>query len=136
MYRLLSGIIFKPFGDKLELLKDGYASGVLTYFHLLQNLVLRCYSRTFFLTRSFNFPYLNKSFKKVFLFYLSFLSRTFRFDRTAIEGRGYFLTALYYFHPFHRHLDISRAIMTESSPLHIGTSQTWTGHLCFPSANC
>ena len=35
----------------------------------------------------------------------------------------------------HRHLNISRAITAESSPLHIASSRTRTGNLCFPSAS-
>ena len=34
----------------------------------------------------------------------------------------------------HYHLDISRAIIAESSPLHTGSSGTRTGDLCFLSA--
>ena len=38
---------------------------------------------------------------------------------------------VYHFHPLHRHLDISRKITTESSPLHIASSRTRTGNLSF-----
>ena len=31
-----------------------------------------------------------------------------------------------------RHLDISQAIMAETSPLHIASNRTGTGNLCFP----
>ena len=41
----------------------------------------------------------------------------------------------YHFHPLHRHLDISRAITAESSPLHIASSQIRTGNLWFLSAS-
>ena len=51
------------------------------------------------------------------------------------KGEGIFLTPFYHFHPLHRHLDIGRAITTESSPLHIGSSRTGTGNLTFPSAS-
>ena len=40
------------------------------------------------------------------------------------KGEGIYLTPLYRFHPLHRHLDISRAITAESSPLHIAGSRT------------
>ena len=33
------------------------------------------------------------------------------------KGEGIYLTPLYHFHPLHRHLDISRAITADSSPL-------------------
>ena len=45
------------------------------------------------------------------------------------------LSPLYHFYPLHRHLDISRAITAESSPLHIANSQTRTGNLWFPSVS-
>ena len=51
------------------------------------------------------------------------------------KGEGIYLTPLYHFHPLHRHLDISRAITAESSPLHIAGSRTRTGNLWFPSAS-
>ena len=56
---------------------------------------------------------------------------------TALQGKGegISLTPHYHFHPLHRHLDISRAITAESSPLHIGSSRTRTGNLWFPSAS-
>ena len=43
------------------------------------------------------------------------------------------LTPHYHFQPLHRHLDISRAVTAEGSPLHIASSQTRTGDLWFPS---
>ena len=51
------------------------------------------------------------------------------------EGEGISLTHHYPFHPPHRHLDFSRAITAESSPLHIDSSRTWTGNLWFPSTS-
>ena len=51
------------------------------------------------------------------------------------RGRAFFLTPHYPFHRLHRHLDISRTITAESSPLHIASSRTRTGNLWFPSAS-
>ena len=51
------------------------------------------------------------------------------------KGKGISLTHQYHFHPLHRHLDISRAITAESSPLHIASSRTRTENLWFPSAS-
>ena len=51
------------------------------------------------------------------------------------KGEGISLTPHYHFHPLHRHLDVRRAITAESSPLHIDSSRTRTGNLCFPSAS-
>ena len=50
------------------------------------------------------------------------------------KGEGISLTPHYQFHSLHRHLDISRTITAESSPLHIARSRTRTGNLWFPSA--
>ena len=65
---------------------------------------------------------------KDFFFYLGFLSQTLTNHRTAEEGEAISLSP-------HRHLDISRAIIAESSPLHIASSRTRTGNLRFPSAS-
>ena len=45
------------------------------------------------------------------------------------------LTPLYHFHPLHRHLDISRTITAESSPLHVASSRTRTRNHWFPSTS-
>ena len=51
------------------------------------------------------------------------------------KGEGISLTPHYHFHPLHRHLNISRVITAESSPLHIASNRTRTGNLWFPSAS-
>ena len=71
-----------------------------------------------------------------FFFYLFFfLLRTFTIHTTAGEVAGIYLTPLYHFHPLHRHLDITRAITAESSPLHIASRRTSTRNLRFSSAS-
>ena len=64
---------------------------------------------------------------KLFVFfYLGFLSQTFMIRSTAGEGRGYFVTPLYFSHPFHSHLDINRLTNGEHSPLYITrTENLW-----------
>ena len=42
------------------------------------------------------------------------------------KGEAIFLTTLHHLHPLHWHLDISRVISAESSPLHIVNSWTRT----------
>ena len=74
-------------------------------------------------------------FSRCFVFYLGFLWRTFTIHRQQGKGEGIFLTPLYHFQPLHRHLDISQAITTESSPLHRASSRTRTGSFCFPGAS-
>ena len=70
-----------------------------------------------------------------FFFYLDFLSRTFTIHRQQGKGEAVYLSPLYHFHPFHRHLDISGTIIAESSPLHIDSSRTRNKNLWFPSAS-
>ena len=50
---------------------------------------------------------------------------------TGLQGKAerISLTPHYHFHPLHGHLDISRAITAESSPLYIGSSRTRTWNL-------
>ena len=45
------------------------------------------------------------------------------------------LFPLYHIHPLNKHLEISRAITAENSPLHLASSRTGTGNLWFTSAN-
>ena len=89
---------------------------------------------TLFLVSIFK-TYSSVSKTDVFFFYLGFLSWTFTNHRTAGEGVGISLTPHYHFHPLHRHLDISRAITAESSPLHIASSRARTRNLWFLSAS-
>ena len=44
------------------------------------------------------------------------------------KGEGISLTPHYHFHPLYRHLDISRAITADSSPLHLVSTRTRTGY--------
>ena len=59
----------------------------------------------------------------IFFSYMGFLSRTL--TNTGLQGKGEVnsLTPHYHFQPLRRHLDISRAIALESSPLHIASSR-------------
>ena len=51
------------------------------------------------------------------------------------RGRLSLLTHLYHFHLLHRHLDISRTITAESSPLHIASNRIRTENFWFPNAS-
>ena len=82
----------------------------------------------------------SKLFKKLFIssFYLSFLSGILMIHRKARKGEGISVIFLYHLYSFHRHLDVihvSRAFAADSASLHITTSFTRTGNLCFPSAS-
>ena len=74
-------------------------------------------------------------------FFSFFLSGYFLFHEhsrfTGHQGKeeGIYLTPLYHFHPLHRHLDISRAVTAEGSPLHIASSRTGARNLRFSSAS-
>ena len=78
-------------------------------------------------------------FRQVYNFFF-FSIRVFFHEHSRItglqgKGEGISFTPLYHFHPLHRHLDISRAITAESSPLHKASSRTRTGNLWSPSAS-
>ena len=70
-----------------------------------------------------------------FFFYLGFIYGHSPVTGQQIKGKGISLTPLYHFHPLHRHLDISRVITAESSPLNIASNLTLTWNLYFPSAS-
>ena len=86
-----------------------------------------------FRTKGFSGIY-SKSFFYSNCFFCQKISRI-----TGLHGRGggggISLTPHYHFHRLHRHLDISRAITAESSPLHISSSRTGTWKLWFPNAS-
>ena len=58
-----------------------------------------------------------------------------RFTGQHGKRKAISLSPLYNFHPLRRHLDITRAITVDSSPLHIASCETLTGKLWFPSAS-
>ena len=66
-----------------------------------------------------------------FFFFLSgfFFHEHLRITALQGKGEGISLTSHYHFYPLQRHLDISRAIIAESSSLHIGSSRTRTGQV-------
>ena len=47
------------------------------------------------------------------------------------KGEGIYLSSHLYFHPLHRHLEISRGITAGGWPLRIASSRTWTGTFGF-----
>ena len=66
-----------------------------------------------------------------FIFFLSGFS--FTNIHNSLDGRGRGRVSLYHIYSLHRHLDISRTIAADSSPLHIASSWTQIGHLWFLS---
>ena len=75
---------------------------------------------------------------KVFLLFFSIWAFFHNYSRiTGLQEKGeaISLTPNYHFHPLLRHLDISRAITAEISPLHIASSRTRTGNLWFRSGS-
>ena len=86
---------------------------------------------------TFKFNY----FPGFFFFFLFFFSiQVFFHEHSRItglqgNGEGISFTTHYHFHPLHRHLEISRAITAESSPLHIASSRARTGNLWSPSTS-
>ena len=71
---------------------------------------------------------------KVFFSIWVFFQKHSRIIGLRGKGEGISLTHHYHFHPIHRHLDISRAITGESSPLHIVSNRTRIRNLWFSSA--
>ena len=69
--------------------------------------------------------------KPAFFSFWVFFHEHSRFTGQQGKGEGIYLIPVYHYHPFHRQLDISRAIAAESSPLHIASSRNRTGNLCF-----
>ena len=70
------------------------------------------------------------------IFFLSGFSFAYiQIHRTAGEGGGYLVNSSLPLPPAYRHVDINRAITTESSSLHIARSRTRTRNLWFPSAS-
>ena len=88
-----------------------------------------------------SYAHATSSSRFVFVFDVFFFSMWVFFHEhsriTGLQGKGegISLTPQYHSPPLHRHLDISRAITPESSPLHIASSRTRTGNLWFPSAS-
>ena len=74
---------------------------------------------------------IQKHFFSIWIFFHEHLRTT----GLQVKREGISLTPHYHFHPLHRHLDISRVITAESSPLHIASSRTPTGNLWFPSTS-
>ena len=70
----------------------------------------------------------------LFLFWFFFHQHS---QITGLQGKGevIFLIPDYHFHHLQRHLDISRVITAESSPLHIASNRTRTGSFWFPRAS-
>ena len=85
-------------------------------------------SEIFFKT-SVSEPY----FSKDYFFYVVFFHEHSRFTGQQGKEDASSLTPLSYFPPFHRHLDISRAISFESSSLQVAGSRTRTKNLWFLS---
>ena len=78
---------------------------------------------------------INKLRNNIFFPMLVFFHEHSRITGLQGKGEGISLIPHYHFHPLHRHLDISRAITAESSPLDIASSRTRTGNLWFPRAS-
>ena len=77
--------------------------------------------------------HVNKSW--CFFFIWDFFHKYSWFTGQQQIGDAISLTPLHHFHPYHRHLDISREITLQSSPLQIVSSRTWNRNLHFPSVS-
>ena len=130
-------ILFLKIGDKSAIFGMSLRQSFITTVKYPRN-KSTLFRKIFNAISPFTIAFLRETSEFFFSFYVGFLSRTFKNHRTAEEGRGYFINSslpLPYFHQLHRHLDNSRAITAESSPLHVASSWTRTGNLWFPSAS-
>ena len=92
------------------------------------NLASLCNKKNFYQKILWNRPFtifkesfVKRNLRKYIFYFIVFSIWVFfhkhsRFSRE--KRRGICLTPLYHFHPLHRHLEISRGITAESSPLH------------------
>ena len=96
--------------------------GILIIFHEVMKL-----DRVFNLTYVASFPQMQLT----SFFYLGFLSRPFPNHRGRVQGKRKDISLTSYHTTSSRFtgtLDVSQAIAAESSPLHIGRSQSRTGN--------
>ena len=63
-----------------------------------------------------------------------FFNEYSQFTAQQAKGEAISLTPPYHFRQLHGHLEVSRAIAAESSPLHIASSWIRTENFWFPSA--
>ena len=76
------------------------------------------------------------SFTESYYFFLKvFFREHSRFTGQQEKGVVIPLIPLYHFHLLHGHLEISRAITAESSPLHINSNLIRSGNFWLPSAS-
>ena len=82
-----------------------------------------------------NFAWFIRAGSDIFFSFWIFFHEHSGFTGQQRKGEDIHLTLFCHFHPLHIHFDISQAITTESSPLHIANSRIWTRNLWFPSAS-
>ena len=71
-----------------------------------------------------------------FIFYLIFFFHEYsRFTGQQRKEKAISLYPFYHLHSLHRHLDISRVVAAERSPLRIADSRTLTGNPWFPNSS-
>ena len=98
-----------------------------TLFSTLHNLHSKLFDNTDSLLT--NILLIRKEFFSFFSLWVFFHKRS-QIKELQDKREGISLTLHYHFHQLHRHLDISRTITAERSPLHIASSRTQTGSLC------
>ena len=86
------------------------------------------------LERNLNISF-SMSLQNIYIYIYIFIYLRSRITGLQGKGEGISLNPHYHFHLLRKHLDISRAITAESSPLHIASDRTQAGNLWFPSAS-
>ena len=88
-----------------------FSQGSIKLYNLSKNEKKICFRGIFFFPSGFSFTNIDES------------------QDCRGRRRTFFLTPYYYFHPLHRHLDISRAITAENGPPQIASNRTRTENL-------
>ena len=121
---VLFGVYFSP-----------YQRNIICEYKLHGKPIMKYQSWTCFWYWCWKNLFLNVKLKLLFFLFFSicffFFHEHSRFTGQQGKGEDIYLTPLYHFYPLHRHLDISRAVTAESSPLHIAGSRTRTRNLRF-----
>ena len=73
--------------------------------------------------------YIDKNISPLLIFFLGFFHEHSRITGLQGNGEDISLNPHYHFCPLYTHLDISRTITAESSPLHKASNRTQTGNL-------
>ena len=113
--------------NRVNMARQSFGMSVLTSQH--PHPYWHWHRQFLFLPYEYFFKEINIHIKYIFFSIWVFFHEHWRFTGQQGKGETISLTPLYHFHPSRRHLDISRTITAESSPLHKTSSRTRNGNL-------